>query len=98
MVDRIWPRGISKEKAQLTIWMKEIAPSTELRKWYGHMSERFPEFAYRYEMELGNKEMHVSLNQLLLWVKESNVTLLYSAKDEINNQAAVLKGYLDRLS
>lgn len=92
LVDRIWPRGISKEEAKLDEWMKEIAPSTNLRKWFDHKKERFGEFSKKYEKELqGHAEM---VEQLLDKAKEKRLTLLYGAKDEEHNQAVVLKKYL----
>lgn len=93
LVDRIWPRGVSKEKAQLDDWIKEIAPSTELRKWFNHEEERFPEFSKRYKKELEN---HKGLIDSLLEKAEKNqLTLVYGAKDEVHNQAVVLKEFLD---
>lgn len=93
LVDRIWPRGVSKEKAQLDDWIKEIAPSTELRKWFNHEEERFPEFSKRYKKELKN---HKDLTDALLEKAEKNqLTLVYGAKDEVHNQAVVLKEFLD---
>ena len=95
LVDGIWPRGISKEKAQLDKWMKEIAPSTELRKEFNHKPERFEEFKEHYIKELQQtEEKEMALNQLLEMAKEEKVTLLYGAKDEVHNQAVVLKEVL----
>ena len=97
LVDGIWPRGISKEKAQLDKWMKEIAPSTELRKEFNHKPERFEEFKEHYIIELQQtEEKKIALNQLLEMAKEEKVTLLYGAKDEVHNQAVVLKEVLVR--
>lgn len=97
LVDRIWPRGISKDKAQLDLWMKEIAPSTELRKEFNHKPERFEEFKEHYIKELQQtEEKEMALNQLLEMAKEEKVTLLYGAKDEVHNQAVVLKEVLVR--
>jgi uncharacterized protein YeaO (DUF488 family) len=92
LVDRIWPRGVSKENAKLDDWMKEIAPSTELRKWFGHDPDKFNEFKERYQDELDEKED--LLEQLVEKSSEENVTLLYGAKDEEHNQAVVLKDIL----
>lgn len=95
LVDGIWPRGISKEKAQLDKWMKEIAPSTELRKEFNHKPERFEEFKEHYIKELQEtEEKKMALNQLLEMAKEEKVTLLFGAKDEVHNQAVVLKEVL----
>jgi uncharacterized protein YeaO (DUF488 family) len=97
LVDGIWPRGISKDKAQLDKWMKEIAPSTELRKEFNHKPERFEEFKAHYIKELQEtEEKKVALNQLLEMAKEEKVTLLFGAKDEVHNQAVVLKEVLAR--
>lgn len=94
LVDRIWPRGVSKEKAQLGEWMKEIAPSTELRKWFNHEVDRFPEFSKKYKKEL---ERHKDLTDALLEKAEKNqLTLVYGAKDEAHNQAVVLKEFLEK--
>lgn len=97
LVDGIWPRGISKDKAQLDKWMKEIAPSTELRKEFNHKPERFEEFKEHYIKELQEtEEKKMALNQLLEMAKEEKVTLLFGAKDEVHNQAVVLKEVLTR--
>lgn len=92
LVDRIWPRGVSKKDAELTLWLKEIAPSDELRKWFGHEPERWPEFQTRYSAELdGNGEAVDELRGLL---REGKVTLLYGAHDEAHNNAVALAAYL----
>lgn len=90
LVDRLWPRGISKEKAAIHEWMKEIAPSHELRKWF-HEHLNISEFEERYRKELVADESKIRLlKQLLKWAEEDTVTLLYSTKDEERNQAVVL--------
>lgn len=90
LVDRLWPRGLSKESAAIDLWLKEIAPSTELRKWFNHDPEKWPEFQKRYRAELKSKRALV--NELrALQEKEHTVTLLFGAKDETLNQAIVLK-------
>lgn len=94
LVDRIWPRGISKENAHLTAWMKDIAPSAELRKWFNHIPAKFPEFQRRYEAELTSTALQDDIRQLIFWARESDVTLLYAAKDEQYNQAVVLQRFL----
>ncbi|WEV59646.1 DUF488 domain-containing protein [Bifidobacterium sp. ESL0728] len=93
LVDRLWPRGISKVNAKLDLWLKEIGPTTELRKWFGHDPAKFDEFAAKYRRELdGNTE---TVDKLLsICRKQPKVTLLYGAKDPERNQAVVLKGYL----
>lgn len=92
LVDRIWPRGVSKEKAALDLWAKGIAPSTSLRKWFGHMPERFDEFRDRYLAELDKNPEAPKLVRLVRG--RENVVLLYSAKDSAHNQAVVLEQYL----
>lgn len=98
LVDRVWPRGMSKEKAQLNHWMKEIGPSNDLRKWFGHDPNKYEEFKKKYKEELGSGDQQDELVKLKEITKEydKNVTLLYSAKDEEHNQARVLKEILDR--
>ncbi|MCB0465820.1 MAG: DUF488 domain-containing protein [Aequorivita sp.] len=93
LVDRIWPRGVSKEKAKLDDWIKEIAPSTELRKWFDHKEKRFSEFSKKYINELN--EHSELVEELLNKTKEKRLTLLYGAKDESHNQAVVLKKFLE---
>jgi len=93
LVDRIWPRGVSKEKAKLDEWMKEIAPSDELRKWFDHDPDKFDEFKKRYIKELEDKSDLIK--QLVEKSEEKKVTLLYGAKDEQHNQAVVLKELLE---
>ena len=89
LIDRLWPRGISKEKAGVDLWLKEIAPSTELRKWYGHDPEKWNEFSKRYRKELAdNNEL---IKQITDLEKEhGTVSLLFAAKEEKYSQAAVL--------
>jgi uncharacterized protein YeaO (DUF488 family) len=98
LVDRLWPRGISKEKANIKLWAKHVAPSTELRKWFGHLPERYEEFKERYLNELRtDEEKYSQLVELKMLAREDTLTLLYGAKDTINNHAQVLKEELDRL-
>jgi uncharacterized protein YeaO (DUF488 family) len=93
LVDRLWPRGVSRSKARLDLWMKEIAPSDALRKWFGHQPDRWTEFQNRYRRELRAAPERV--RQLRQLVKEhGTVTLLYSARDERHNQAVVLRSFL----
>lgn len=87
LVDRVWPRGMSKEKAALDAWLKEVGPSTELRKWFGHKPERWAEFRKRYKAELKTNPAFQGLKAL---VKGKRATLLFSATDEEHNQAVVL--------
>ncbi|MGV8083668.1 MAG: DUF488 domain-containing protein [Coriobacteriia bacterium] len=89
LVDRLWPRGLSKEKAAVDLWMRDVAPTTELRKWYGHEVEKWPEFRKRYKKELAEREdLLGELRELER--REGTVTLLFGAKDEEHNQADVL--------
>ena len=96
LVDRLWPRGISKEKAKIDFWPKELAPSNELRKWYKHDSEKWPEFKSRYYTELeSNSEL---LNELLEHVRKGTVTFVYSSKELHLNNAVALKEYVESLA
>jgi uncharacterized protein YeaO (DUF488 family) len=89
LVDRLWPRGLKKADAGIARWMKEIAPSTELRKWFGHDPRRWEEFRRRYKAELaGKRELVGELRALAV---QGRLTLLYSAHDEAHNQAVVLR-------
>lgn len=95
LVDRLWPRGISKERAKVDSWGREVAPSTELREWFGHKPERFDEFGDKYINELKNKKPQ--LKEIKKISKKQPVTLVYSAKDTQMNQATVLKETLDKI-
>ena len=90
LVDRIWPRGMSKQRAHLDEWCKHIAPSTELRKWYGHDPDRFDEFTRRYEAELTDPERTAALAHLRELALERMLTLLTATKDVDISEAAVL--------
>jgi uncharacterized protein YeaO (DUF488 family) len=94
LVDRIWPRGLSKEEANLDEWMKELAPSSSLRQWYGHQEERWDEFRNEYAKELKQEEKKEKLRQLADWAEHGNVTLLFGAKDLEHNQAVAIARYL----
>ncbi|MBX3288515.1 MAG: DUF488 domain-containing protein [Acidobacteria bacterium] len=92
LVDRLWPRGLTKEKAAVDMWLKEIAPSTDLRKWFGHDPAKWNEFQKRYIKELdANPEPVNTIKEL---AKKGTVTLIYGARDEEYNDAVVLRGYL----
>lgn len=92
LVDRMWPRGLRKSEVSMDEWLKDVAPSTELRKWFGHEPERFEEFERRYRDELAGSE---ALDRLRAICRDhSVVTLLYGAKDEEHNQAEVLRRVL----
>lgn len=93
LVDRLWPRGRSKQSAHVDVWLKDIAPSKDLRTWFGHIPERFDGFAARYRAELdANPEAVGRLRELI--AGHSRVTLLYGAKDSEHNNAVVLREYL----
>src|SRR5271155_1406587 len=92
LVDRLWPRGLTKEKARVDIWLKEIAPSTELRKWFGHDPAKWSGFQARYAKELDTKI--ALIEQLRQLAREGPVTLLFGAKDELHNEAVLLKQWV----
>ena len=91
LVDRLWPRGLRKENATLTLWLKEIAPSPELRKWFGHDPARWTEFSRRYRAELERNDEAVA--RLADLSKRGPLTLLYAAHDTVHNHAPVLAAY-----
>lgn len=93
LVDRLWPRGLTKEKAAVGLWLKEIAPTTELRKWFGHDPEKWNEFKKKYVAELKKNKEPVSL--LKEKIKEGKVTIVYAAKDQEHNEALVLLNYIE---
>lgn len=92
LVDRVWPRGMTKEHAHVDEWLKNIGPTTELRKWFGHVPEKYPEFKKRYVKEL--HAMAADLEKVRALARKQRVTLVYSAKDEAHNQAVVLREVL----
>ena len=95
LVERLWPRGISKSNARIDLWLKAIAPSAELRRWYAHDATRWEEFQARYLLELnGNSE---PVEQLLALAAQGTVTLLYAARDEPGSSAQVLQAYLESM-
>jgi uncharacterized protein YeaO (DUF488 family) len=94
LVDRLWPRGISRDKLKLDAWMKELAPSNELRKWFHHDVEHWSEFEKRYFKELGQQPEKVA--ELRKQARRRTVTLVYGARDETHNNAVALKKYLER--
>jgi uncharacterized protein YeaO (DUF488 family) len=89
LIDRLWPRGISKKKAALDRWMKDIAPSAELRKWFGHNPARWDQFRLRYAAEVHKNA--ALLDQLRSFARRGPITLVYSAHDEVHNDAVVLR-------
>lgn len=92
LVDRLWPRGVARQRAQIDEWNKDIAPSSELRKWFDHQPDRFAEFKARYEDELADNQ---TVSKFLTEIKsQKTVTLLYAAKDPAINHAVVLQAFL----
>lgn len=94
LVDRLWPRGVSKTQASIDVWLKEVAPSPGLRIWFGHEPERFTEFSTQYRSELENNPAVERIEQLES--DNKTVTLLYAAKDPTINHAVVLQGFLKK--
>ncbi len=94
LVDRLWPRGLSKGKARIDLWLPDVAPSSVLRIWFGHDPERWTEFRARYHAGLCNNS--TALAPLIERARKGTLTLLYSARDERFNQAVALKAYLDK--
>ena len=95
LVDRLWPRGLTKQRVKIDSWLREIAPSDDLRKWYHHDPDKWGEFNERYRHELETKRS--MLMQLQDWATKGDVTILYSSKDEVHNNAVVLKEMLEEL-
>ena len=93
LVDRLWPRGVTKSRARIDLWLKDLAPSTALREWFGHDPGKWPEFRKRYRAELkGNP----ALAELREQSRQRDITLVYAARDELHNDAVVLKQVLGR--
>jgi uncharacterized protein YeaO (DUF488 family) len=92
LVDRLWPRGVKKENAAIDQWAKDLAPSTELRKWFGHDPTRWPEFRRRYIAELRQHSQQIS--ELRGLARRGTITLIYAAHDELHNEAVVLRDVL----
>ncbi len=95
LIDRIWPRGVSKEDARLDQWIREVAPSTALRKWFNHDPDKWDEFKRRYFKELGENQGR--LRSLLTDIATRRITLLYAARDKEHNNAVALREYLVNL-
>ena len=94
LVERLWPRGVSKQKARIDLWLKTLAPSTELRRWYSHDPARWPQFRKRYRAELkGQGDVLALLKHV---TEERTVTFVYAASDEERNSAVALKEFLER--
>jgi len=96
LVDQIWPRNITKNKARVDLWLKEVAPSNELRRWFGHQDQKWDEFKQRYYQELENKEHLIKL--ITEKLTSGNVTILFGAKNRNHNNAVALKEYIDSMS
>lgn len=94
LVDRLWPRGVKKENLEIEAWIKEVAPSNELRKWFHHDPEKWQEFELRYFAELDEKQE--ALEPIRQAARRGDVTLVYGAKDTEHNDAIALKAYLER--
>ena len=94
LVERLWPRGVSKHKARIDLWLKALAPSTALRQWYGHDPARWPQFRKRYWAELKGKGNVLALLNYV--AQERTVTFVYAASDEERNSAVALKEFLER--
>ena len=94
LVDRIWPRGVKKDRLELTDWLRDVAPSAELRTWFGHDPQRWAEFQRRYRDELDNKDDD-TLKPIVDAARKGPVTLLYGARDTEHNNALVLRDYVD---
>lgn len=94
LVDRLWPRGLTKQRAAVDLWLKEIAPSTELRKWFGHDPEKWKEFRRRFRAEIKNHSDEVEL--IKSKARQDTVTLLYGARDQEHNEAVVLQQFLEK--
>ncbi len=94
LVDQLWPRGLTKEKARVDRWLKEIAPSKELRKWYNHEPEKWPEFKRRYFEELD--ENNSLVDELIAIIRGRDVTFLFSSKEPELNNAFALKEYIEK--
>jgi uncharacterized protein YeaO (DUF488 family) len=95
LVDRIWPRGIKKDALKRDLWLRELAPSNELRKWFGHDPRRWEAFKRRYRSELRRPDRREPLHQLLALARKGPVTLLYGARDEEHNEAVALREFLE---
>ena len=94
LVERLWPRGVSKQKAKIDLWLKDLAPTTELRKWYNHEPDKWPEFSKRYRAELKGRGDDLTLLKFVS--QERPVTFVYAASDEERNSAVVLKEFLEQ--
>ena len=98
LVDRLWPRGVTKEGARISSWMKELGPTTELRKWFGHDPSRWEEFRRRYAVELKARGRQVLLGDLAERSRRGAVTLVFGARDREHNHAIVLKNIIEEIA
>lgn len=96
LVERLWPRGVTRDAARLTEWLKDVAPSPSLRRWFGHDPERWEEFRRRYEAELQAPERQALLRRLVDTARHGTVTLVFAARDPHHNSAVVLQAALER--
>ncbi len=94
LVERLWPRGISKERAHIDLWLKDVAPSNELRTWYHHDPQKFPEFRRRYEAELKSEAAQAALTKLRDIAKQGQLTLVFATHDAAHSNAVVLRDLL----
>jgi uncharacterized protein YeaO (DUF488 family) len=95
LVDRVWPRGVRRDALDLAAWVPEVAPSDELRRWFGHRVERWPEFRERYRRELAQPERRAALDRLRERAAAGTLTLVFGARDVDHNQAVVIAGEID---
>ncbi len=95
LVERLWPRGLSKERAKVDIWLKEVSPSTELRKWFDHDPSKWEEFKKRYFSEL--EKNHAALDTISNLPEKGNITFVFASKEEEFNNAVALKEYVEKL-
>jgi uncharacterized protein YeaO (DUF488 family) len=96
LVDRLWPRGLRKESLKLDLWLRDLGPTDELRRWFGHQPDRWNEFKQRYLHELQQPQQQMLLEELTELARKNLVTLLYSARDQEHNQAVVLKELIEK--
>ncbi|MDM7999558.1 MAG: DUF488 family protein [Dehalococcoidia bacterium] len=98
LVDRLWPRGLTRQKAAIDEWLKDLAPSDDLRQWFGHEPERWPEFQRRYTEELLSPDRAKLLDKVVCMAREGNVTIVYAARDIEHNNAKVLEEVLESVA
>ena len=95
LVDRLWPRGVKKASLALDLWLRDVGPSDELRRWFGHRAERWPEFQRRYRTELARPPQSGLVDQLVTLARQGPLTLLFGARDEERNEAVVLRSLIE---